>query len=183
MGFKKYVHQSLTLLTLLAMVAAAVALWRGIVTVEWLTSFGYKGIFVLSLINSAAPVAGPSQVATFFVAGKLDPLWVGIAAGVGSAIGELAGYGLGYFFRASVSDEFQQRFALFGNWRFIRFSRDRSFLPLLILASIPNPFFDPISALAGSLRVSFAKYFAPVLLGKTLRHLVIAYAGYYTITR
>jgi membrane protein YqaA with SNARE-associated domain len=164
------------------MVAAAVALWKGVISAEWLASFGYKGIFVLSLINSVSPIAGPSQIATFFVASKLNPLLVGIVGGVGGAIGELTGYLLGYSFRASLSEESEREFERFGNWRFIRISRERSFVPLFVLASIPNPFFDPASALAGSLRITFTRYFIPVLLGRTLRHVVIAYAGYYTTT-
>jgi membrane protein YqaA with SNARE-associated domain len=170
------------LLNLLAMVAAAVALWRGAISAEWLTVIGYKGIFVFSLINSAAPVAGPSQIATFFAGSKFDPLLVGLIAGIGSAIGELAGYLFGYSFRASLSDKTERKFERFGNWRFIRISRERSFVPLFVLASIPNPFFDPISALAGSLRIGFVKYFVPVLIGKALRHVVIAYGGFYSIS-
>ncbi|MBC8029038.1 MAG: VTT domain-containing protein [Pyrinomonadaceae bacterium] len=175
----RYVHISLTLLILLAMAAAGVALWRGAISVEWLASFGYRGIFVFSLINSVSPVAGPSQIATFLVASRLNPLLVGVAGGVGGTIGELSGYVFGYSFRASLSDESQRKFERFGNWRFIRVSRERSFLPLFLLASIPNPFFDPVSALAGSLRIPLAKYFVPVLMGRTLRHVIIAYAGYY----
>lgn len=179
----KYVHRSLALLILLAMAAAAVALWRGVISVEWLASFGYKGIFLFSLINSVSPIAGPSQIATFLIAGKLNPLLVGIAGGVGGAIGEITGFLLGYSLQASLSDEFERKLERFRNWRFIRVSRERSFVPLFVLACIPNPFFDPVSALAGSLRIRFAKYFIPILLGRTLRHVVIAYAGYYTITQ
>jgi membrane protein YqaA with SNARE-associated domain len=175
----KYIYKGLTLLSLLAMAAASVALWRGVVSAERLTSFGYKGIFVLSLINSVSPVAGPSLIATFFLAGKLNPLLVGVAGGLGGAIGELTGFVVGYSFRASLSDEFEHKFERFKNWRFVRVSRERSFVTLFVLASIPNPFFDPVSALAGSLRIPLAKYFVPVLLGRTVRHVVIAYAGYY----
>lgn len=164
------------------MIATAVALWKRVISVEWLASFGYKGIFVVSLINSVSPIAGPSQIATFLVAGKLNPLLVGLSGGVGGAIGELTGYLLGYSFRNSLSNEAEQKFDRFRNWLLIRVSRERSFVPLFILASIPNPLFDPVSAVAGSLRLSFAKYFVPVLLGRTLRHVVIAYAGYYATT-
>src|SRR5437588_10696822 len=100
----RYVHGGITLVLLALMCAAAVALWRGIIPTEWLASLGYKGIFVLSLINGIAPVAGPSQIATFFVASKLNPLIVGLAAGIGGAIGELAGYAFGYSFRAAQSE-------------------------------------------------------------------------------
>ena len=178
----KYLHKGLALLTFLAMAAAAVALWTEAISVEWLTSLGYKGIFILSLVNSAAPIAGPSQIATFFVASKLNPLLVGVVGGIGGAIGELSGYVFGYSFRASLSDELARQFGRFEHWRFIRVSRERSFATLFVLASIPNPFFDPLSAFAGSLRIGFAKYFVPVLLGRTLRHVIIAYAGFYAVS-
>jgi membrane protein YqaA with SNARE-associated domain len=164
------------------MCAVAVALWRGLIPIEWLASFGYQGIFLLSLVNGIAPVGGPSQIATFLVAGKLNPLWVGLAAGVGGAIGELAGYAFGYTFRAAQSNEVERKIQRIANWQFLRISQERSFIPLFVLASVPNPFFDPVSAIAGSLRISLARYFIPVLLGKTVRHLVIALAGYYTIS-
>src|ERR1051326_22238 len=178
----KYVHSILALLILLTMAATAVALWKGLISIEWLASFGYRGIFLVSLINSISPVAGPSQIATFLIASKLNPMLVGIAGGVGGAIGELTGYLFGYSMRSSLSRQAEQKFERVKNWRFIRFSHERSFVPLFILASIPNPFFDPISALAGSLRIAFPKYFVPVLLGRTLRHVVIAYAGFYSIS-
>jgi membrane protein YqaA with SNARE-associated domain len=164
------------------MSATAIALWRGLIPIDWLASLGYKGIFFLSLVNGIAPVAGPSQIATFFVASKLNPLAVGLAAGIGGAIGELAGYAFGYSLRAAQSEAVDRKIQRIANWRFIRISRERSFAPLFILASIPNPFFDPASALAGSLRIGFTRYFVPVLLGKTVRHLAIAYAGYYAIS-
>jgi membrane protein YqaA with SNARE-associated domain len=176
---RRHVYKILTLLVSVAMIATAAALWRGVISLEWLASFGYKGIFVLSLINSISPIAGPSQVATFLVARKLNPLLVGISGGVGGAIGEVTAYAFGYFFRGSLSDESERKFERIKNWRFIQVSSERSFLPLFLLASIPNPFFDPVSALAGSLRISLAKYFMPVLLGRTLRHVIIAYAGYF----
>ncbi len=161
------------------MAVTVVCLWRGIIPIDWLVSFGYPGIFFLSLVNGVAPVAGPSQIATFFAASQLNPFAVGVAAGVGGAIGELAGYGFGYFLRGSQSDESQ--IGRITNWRFFRVSREHSFIPLLVLASIPNPLFDPVSAIAGSLRIGIARYFFPVLLGKIIRHLAIAYAGYYSI--
>jgi membrane protein YqaA with SNARE-associated domain len=179
----KYVHRLLTVIIFAIMGVVAVALWRGQIPIEWLASFGYKGLFVLSLINGIAPVGGPSQIATFFVASKLNPLVVGLTAGTGGALGELAGYAFGYSFRASQSEAIEQKFQRIANWKFIRISRERSFIPLFVLASIPNPFFDPASALAGSLKIGIAQYFVPVLLGKIFRHLVIAVIGYYALTR
>lgn len=176
------VYKFLALLTLLGMVVTAIALWRRMISVEWLASFGYKGIFVLSLINSVSPIPGPSQIATFLVASKLNPFLVGIAGGVGGTIGELTSYFFGYLFRESLSDNSQRKFERFRKWRFVRASGEHSFVTLFVLACIPNPFFDSMATLAGTLRISFAKYFVPVLLGRTLRHVLIACAGYYAAT-
>lgn len=178
----RYVQGGITLITFLVMSATAVALWRGVIPIYWLASLGYKGIFALSLINGVAPVGGPSQIATFFVASKLNPLAVGVTAGVGGAIGEVAGYAFGYSLRGAQSANVERKLERLANWQLIRLSRERSFIPLFVLASIPNPFFDPASVVAGSLRIGFGQYFVPVLLGKTVRHIAIAYAGYYAIS-
>src|SRR6267154_2252027 len=98
---KRYVQRVITGVLLIAMVGLAVALWRGVIPIAWLASLGYKGIFVLSFINGVAPIAGPSQIVTFFAARTLNPLGVGLAAGIGGAIGELATYVFGYSFRES----------------------------------------------------------------------------------
>ncbi|MBK7394042.1 MAG: VTT domain-containing protein [Chloracidobacterium sp.] len=178
----RYVRWIITVLILGIMVATAVALWRGIIPSEWLGSFGYSGLFVLSLINGIAPFAGPSQIATFFAAGQLNPMGVGFAAGIGGAIGELAGYGFGYFLRSSQKPETDAKIQAIANWRFLKISRERSFFPLLVLAAVPNPFFDPMSAIAGSLKIGLTRYFYPVVIGKTLRHLGIAYFGFYSLS-
>jgi membrane protein YqaA with SNARE-associated domain len=113
----------------------------------------------------------------------LNPLLVGLAGGLGGALGELSSYVFGYSFQASLSEKSEHKLDRFKNWRFVRISREHSFLTLFLLAGIPNPLFDPVSAVAGSLRIPVTKYFIPILLGRTLRHVVIAYAGYYTLTQ
>jgi len=164
------------------MVAVAVALWNGVIPVDWFASLGYKGIFALSLINGVAPVAGPSQIVTFFAARKLSPLGVGLAAGIGGAIGELATYAFGYTFRGAQTPEGEKRIQQLAKSRFLRVSSEHSFFPLFILAGFPNPLFKPACAVAGSLEIGIWRYFVPVLLAKTIRHVVIAYVGFYSIS-
>ncbi len=101
---------------------------------------------------------------------------------MGGARGELAGYALGYSLRAAQTEKVERKIQRVADWRFLKITRERSFLPLFLLAAFPNPFFDPASALAGSLRIGIGRYFVPVLIGKVARHLLIAYAGYYAIT-
>jgi membrane protein YqaA with SNARE-associated domain len=178
----RYVHLGLSIATFLIMVVITLALWQGWIPIEWLISLGYKGIFVISLINGIAPFGGPSQIATFFLSSRLNPFFVGIASATGGAIGELAGYAFGYYLRRAQTANVERKIEQLANWRLLRITRERSFFPLLILASIPNPFFDPVSALAGSLKIGLVQYFIPVWIGKTIRHLVISYAGYYMLS-
>src|SRR5215217_2576854 len=111
----KWLYRILAVLVLLIMVAASVALWKGFISVEWLASFGYEGIFLLSLVNGVAPFAGPSQVATFLVASKLNPLLVGLAGGLGGALGELPSFVFGYSFQASLSEKSERKLDRFRN--------------------------------------------------------------------
>jgi membrane protein YqaA with SNARE-associated domain len=180
---RRHVHVVISLLIFLLIVATGFAVWRGLIPIQWLELLGYRGIFVLSLINGVAPFGGPSQVATFFAASKLNPALVGIVAGVGGAFGELVGYFFGYSLRRAQSEQVETKIDAITRSRFLTITRERSFIPLFVLASVPNPIFDPASALAGSLKIGLGRYFFPVLLGKVLRHLVIAYAGYLVISR
>jgi membrane protein YqaA with SNARE-associated domain len=177
----KYIQRALAVLLFMTMVGIAVGLWRGVIPINWLSSLGYKGIFVLSFLNGVAPVAGPSQIVTFFAARELNPLGVGIAAGIGGAIGELATYVFGHSFRESQIPDMEEKFQRLMRFRFLRVSREHSFIPLFVLAGFPNPFFKPACVTAGILKVGLLRYFLPILLAKTLRHVVIAYAGFYSI--
>jgi len=179
---KRYIQRGITGVLLIAMVGLTVSLWRGVIPIAWLASLGYKGIFVLSFINGVAPIAGPSQIVTFFAARTLNPLGVGLAAGIGGAIGELATYVFGYSFREAQSDDMERKIQSLAKLRVLKVSREHSFFPLFVLASFPNPFFKPACVVAGSLEIGLWRYFIPVLLAKTLRHVIIAYAGLYSLS-
>src|SRR3989344_3765137 len=60
-------------------------------------SFGYLGVFLASLIGSASIILPvPSFFVVIFAGTMLNPLAVGIVAGIGSAIGEMTAYAAGY---------------------------------------------------------------------------------------
>jgi uncharacterized membrane protein YdjX (TVP38/TMEM64 family) len=48
---------------------------------------------------------------------------------------------------------------------------------VLVLAFIPNPFFDVAGAAAGALRMPIARFLVWVWVGKLLKMLLFAYAG------
>ncbi|MEE9284684.1 MAG: hypothetical protein V3V35_03035, partial [Dehalococcoidia bacterium] len=70
---------------------------------DTIRTLGYPAVFLASLIGAAGMVVPlPSTAAIFFGGALLTPAYVGLIAGVGEAIGEITGYGLGYSGHAIV---------------------------------------------------------------------------------
>ena len=140
-----------------------------------LKPYGYPGIFLINLIASSAIVLPlPGAAFVFALGAVLNPFLVGIAAGIGSAIGEFTGYALGVGGRKALRgrwkkqiDDVERLFQKYGG-----------FLVIFIFAATPLP--DDIAGLfAGVLKYPIKKYFIAVLLGKLVLNLIIAYAGMY----
>jgi membrane protein DedA with SNARE-associated domain len=133
--------------------------------------FGYPGIFLIVLISYATilvPVPGLAIV--FAMSGMFNPLGVALAAALGGAAGELSGYLAGFSGRAVIE-----------NWK--RYEKITSWVQkyggpaILVLAAIPNPFFDVVGIAAGVLKMPIHKFFLWVLPGQIIKMMVIAYAG------
>ena len=68
------------------------------------TSFGYLGVFLSSLIGTATIILPvPSFFIIVFSGTVLNPLAVGIIGGIGAAIGEMTSYFAGYGGRALIN--------------------------------------------------------------------------------
>jgi hypothetical protein len=63
---------------------------------QTLVAAGYGGMFAVALLSAVSLLPGPSGIAAFVAGGTLQPFWVSVAAGLGSAIGESTGYLAGY---------------------------------------------------------------------------------------
>lgn len=136
--------------------------------------FAYPMLFVVQALVSATLFLPAPGVAVAAAAGTfLDPLWVGIAAGLGSATGELSGYLLGYFGRRAVPTDTSRA------WRLAeRGFRRWGFIALIVLALIPNPVFDALGILAGGLRYPIARFWLSTAVGKVLKFLGVSYLGW-----
>lgn len=136
-----------------------------------LASFGYLGIFLVSVIGaSTIIVPSPSLVATFVGGSLFNPLAVGILSGVGTSIGEITGYlaGLG----STVLIKEDKNYKRVEKWMSIN-----GFITIFILAIIPNPLFDLSGIISGATKYSFKKFFIATILGKTIRFIGISYLG------
>jgi uncharacterized membrane protein YdjX (TVP38/TMEM64 family) len=164
----------LTAARLLAL-AAVVAITAYILSIrkdaERLAGYGYPGIFVLSILaNATVILPAPGVAITFAMGAVFHPVGVALAAGTGAAIGELTGYLAGFSGQGIAS-----RVAFYE--RVKDWVARRGGPAILVLAFIPNPFFDVAGAAAGALRMPVAKFLAWVWVGKLLKMLVFAYAG------
>jgi membrane protein YqaA with SNARE-associated domain len=130
--------------------------------------FGMQALVSATIFLPAPGMAFAAAAGTF-----LDPLWVGIVAGLGSATGELSGYLLGYYGRRAVPTDTSRL------WRLAeRGFRRWGFIALIVLAWIPNPVFDALGILAGSLRYPLGRFWLSTATGKILKYLWVSYLGW-----
>jgi membrane protein YqaA with SNARE-associated domain len=134
-------------------------------------AYGYPGVFLISLIGNATVILPvPSSAAAFAVGGALNPLAVGIMAGLGAALGELTGYLAGIGGRAVIEKR------AFYN-RLEGWMRKRGVLVVFLLAAIPNPAFDVGGMVAGALHIPVWHFLLAAWAGKSLQYTLWALSG------
>ena len=165
----------LRVLTLLAILALTLYLYRVREQAEQLAIYGYPGIFLLALLANATIFLPAPGVAVVFAMGNVFHPWgVALAASLGGALGELSGYLAGFSGRAVIgSGEKQQRVA---HWV-------QTYGPyaILLLAAIPNPVFDIAGIAAGVVKMPLWRFLLFCWLGQLLKMLFFAYAGHYSL--
>ena len=139
-----------------------------------LAIYGYPGIFFLSILANATVLLPAPGIALVFAMGAVfPPFGVSIAAGSGAALGELSGYLAGFSGQAIVENA--QLYRRITDWME---SHERySYLAILLLAFIPNPFFDLAGIAAGALKMPLSSFLIWAWIGKTFKMLLFAYAG------
>jgi membrane protein YqaA with SNARE-associated domain len=138
---------------------------------EKLRAYGYPGIFLISILANATLVLPvPGVAITFAMGAVLNPYLVALAAGAGSALGELTGYLAGFSGRGVISKNPAYE-------RLKQFTESYGGLAILVMAFIPNPLFDLAGIAAGALRMPVIKFLFWAVIGKTLKMIAFAFAG------
>ena len=160
----------------LAVVAFGFFLWR--TDNLDLGTAGLAGVWVISFVAAASiviPVPGLAAVCVGASPGVgLNPLLVGIVAGSAEALGEMTGYLAGAGGRGLLRrNRFYPRLRILMNrWGGI---------VLFVGAVIPNPVFDIIGLLAGSVGYPIRKFLPIVFVGKAIKSSAIAYGCFYGV--
>lgn len=143
---------------------------------EELKTYGYGGVFLITLFGAATLfIPGPTMIATFVVGSMLNPVLVAIVAGLGSAFGESTGYFAGYASRAIITPQERNN-----TWyqRIFHWMVMHPFLTIFLLDAIPNLIGDIAGLIAGRTKYSYFKFLVASFLGKTVRFSISTFLGF-----
>ena len=148
--------------------------------IDWMMSlsgaYGYFGIFIISLIGAMSiffPI--PYTVVIFALGERFEPLWIAVAAGIGSAVGEFSGYLLGVGGRKVISEKYKKKMDFL-----VRVFNKYGAITIFLFALTPLPD-DLLFIPMGVMRYSVVKAFIPALIGKFCMNLIVAYSGRFSI--
>ncbi|NTW12930.1 MAG: VTT domain-containing protein [Anaerolineales bacterium] len=162
-------------LALLAVIGITVFIYSIRDRVEEFEQFGYFGIFLIALMANATVLLPAPGVAIIYAMGAVfNPLWVGLAAGTGGALGELSGYLAGFSGQAVVEktniyNRFHPWVEKYGGWA------------ILVLSAIPNPFFDIAGIAAGIAKMPLRTFLIFTWVGQIIKMTLFAVAGHYSL--
>ena len=139
--------------------------------IEALQGYSYLGVFFISVLLNATIVLPAGNFLVLATMGAVLPsaTLVGLAGGLGAAVGELTGYAAGYSGQAIISR--QRVYTRLKGW-----VERWGMLTIFILSVVPFVF-DLAGIAAGVIRFPLWKFFLACWLGRTILYLVIAWGG------
>ena len=162
-------------LALLASGAMTLALFRFWEALGAIGAWGYAGVFVAELANSASILIPlPAHNYAVVLSLSLNPLLLGVAGGVGAGLGEVTGYIVGRSGRKAVSENRLMK-------RFNALIERRLGLELFVFSAVPAPF-DFAGMVAGAAIYPLHRFLLLVTAGKILKVTGITLLGYYGLS-
>lgn len=178
--------------------------WDEMRDVESLASgYGYAGGFFVSILGGITIIPVPSLLVIFTLGGVLNPVYVGLVAGLGEAVGGITVYLTGAGGGAMWSKLRARHQAIYdqprpsydivtpvqsrinSRWQtmYDRLARSigrrgSSFLVFVVSAMVFSPYYFAGLA-AGTLHMGLRRFFLLSLAGKTVKGMMVAYAGYW----
>jgi len=172
------------ILITVAVVVAVLFYWEQIRALE---HYGYLGAFIISVFGGATIIAPIPMTPVVFALGTvmrpdfapyMGPIFVGIAAGLGETLGGISIYMTGYGGGTALQDMKEGKIKS-AYMRMTSWVERRGSLTLFVLSAVVNPFFYPAALAAGALRFGIWRYFFICLIGKTIKGITVAAAGYW----
>jgi membrane protein YqaA with SNARE-associated domain len=137
--------------------------------------YGYLGVFIISIFAGGTVIVPvPGLLVVFTMGSILHPAIVGIAAGLGEAIGVISIYLAGSTGQGMLEKVSNRLVVRFTGWL-----HRYSVLAVFFMSAILNPLYYPFALLAGALRFGLPRFFIPCWAGKTLKNTAVAYLGFF----
>jgi membrane protein DedA with SNARE-associated domain len=163
------------LLALIFVIAVSIFIFSIRDQAEQWAAYGYPGVFLIAfLAYGTVLLPAPGIAIVFAMGGILNPIGVALAAGAGGALGEISGYLAGFSGQAVV--EGSQTHTRLTHWM-----ETNGPITILLLAAIPNPFFDLAGIAAGMLKMPLPRFLLWVWIGVTIKMLIFSFAGYFSL--
>jgi uncharacterized membrane protein YdjX (TVP38/TMEM64 family) len=164
-------HLIIRIVALLAAIALSILIYIYKDQAGRFAIYGYPGIFILSFLSYATVfLPAPGIAIVFAMGGVFNPWLVALAASMGAALGELVGYLAG--FGGQVVTEKIDIYNRLTAWM-----HKNGKLTIVILAAIPNPFFDIAGFIAGNLKMPVLQFLLWCWIGETIKMVFFAFAG------
>ncbi|MGQ4913290.1 MAG: YqaA family protein [Candidatus Asgardarchaeia archaeon] len=151
----------------------------GVWMFEFGATYGYLGAFLISVFGNFTIVFPiPYSVAIVALgAYGLDPILLGLSAGLGATIGELSSYLLGRgMSMAQLEEKYGHRLK-----KVRQLVEEYGYFAVFLFAATPLPD-DMVMIPAGIIGLSLPRVILASFLGKVLLAMLLAYAGRYSIT-
>ncbi len=134
-----------------------------------LRAYGYLGAFIISVILNATIILPVSNMAIIMTLGATlpSPIIVGLAGGVGAAIGEMTGYVAGRSGRGLL--EKNKVYTRVEGW-----VKRWGWIAVFIMSVFPFVF-DIVGIIAGALRMPFWRFSLACWGGRTISYVFMAY--------
>ena len=176
-GRSRFLMNILRILALVAVVGITLFFYSIRDRMEEFQQWGYPGIFLIALLANATVLLPAPGVAVIYAMGAIfsNPFGVGLAAGLGGTVGELSGYLAGFSGQAIVErmdvyNRVKPWVDKYGGWA------------ILVLAAIPNPFFDIAGIAAGIAKMPLQTFLLFAGIGQLIKMTAFALAGHYSIS-
>jgi membrane protein YqaA with SNARE-associated domain len=147
---------------------------------------GYLGLFLISLLaGSPLPIPTPSMILTFTLGSILNPLYIGLVAGMGNTIGNIFLYYTGRNGMKAFKDNNQPDSRIGRVMKSERVSRlvaSKSWgeMAVVFLMFInPIPVTTPLVFAMGAARFNLTKFLVICWTSKTVQGLLLAYFGHF----
>jgi uncharacterized membrane protein YdjX (TVP38/TMEM64 family) len=144
---------------------------------EFVTAYGYAGAFAVCVIgNISIIIPVPFALVVYAFGSVLNPLLLGVVAGIGSTIGEMSSYIIGRGGRKVIENTYGGRLDAVK-----RLVEKHGMLIIFLVALLPVPD-DLLLIPLGMMKYPVKKLMLAMLLGKTFMCLFLAYAGAYSMS-